>query len=190
MLFDQIEKQYPEGFPLFLFRQHLGNVTRHRISSSGTDFPVDPGELILGQSDRNLRPRHTSIIPPVSRPPARPSAARVFTAGANSWTSSSTPAFCFEFFSAGVLFSNSRSNLRSELGGFSRVVASSRPNASMYAPKAPCRSAMDSSSVSSATALERPAEAHERQAPLYRFALATASVGALRNAARKAKLKW
>jgi hypothetical protein len=48
MLLDQIAQQYPEGFPLFLFRQDSGNVTRHRISSAGTDFPVDSGELILG----------------------------------------------------------------------------------------------------------------------------------------------
>ena len=50
-----------------MFRQDLGNVTRHGIRSSGTDFPVDSGELILGQTDGDLQPRHTSIIPLVSR---------------------------------------------------------------------------------------------------------------------------
>jgi hypothetical protein len=47
MLLDQIAKKRPEGVPLFLFRKDPGNITGNRIRSSGTDFPVDSGELLL-----------------------------------------------------------------------------------------------------------------------------------------------
>jgi len=67
MLFDQVQEQYPEGFPFFLFCQHSGNVARHGIRSSRTDFTVDSGQLILGQSDRNFRLCHTTIIPLLRR---------------------------------------------------------------------------------------------------------------------------
>ena len=50
-----------------MFRQDLGNVTRHGIRSSGTDFPVDSSELLLRQTDGDLRPGHTRIIPLVSK---------------------------------------------------------------------------------------------------------------------------
>lgn len=67
MLFDQVEEQYPEGFPFLLFCQRSGNVARHRIRPSRTDFTVDSGQLILGQSDRNFRLCHTTIIRPLRR---------------------------------------------------------------------------------------------------------------------------
>ena len=51
MLFDQIAKKRPEGVTLFLFRQDPGNIARNRIWSSGTDFPVDSGELLLRQAN-------------------------------------------------------------------------------------------------------------------------------------------
>jgi len=67
MLFDQIPQQCPERLALLVFRQHPGNVTRNRIGSSGPDLPVDTRQLILGQTDSDLRPgSHTSIIPLVN----------------------------------------------------------------------------------------------------------------------------
>lgn len=66
MLFDQIAKKPPEGVALFLFREDTRNIARNRICSSGTDFPVDSGQLILRQTDGDLRHGHTDIIPPVS----------------------------------------------------------------------------------------------------------------------------
>jgi hypothetical protein len=63
ILFDQIPQQWPERLALLMFRQDPGNVIRHRIGSSGTDFPLDSGELFLGQTDGDLRLGHTSIIP-------------------------------------------------------------------------------------------------------------------------------
>lgn len=67
ILFGQIAQQCPQGLAFFMFRQDLGNVTRHGIRSSGTHFPVDPGELMRGQTDGDLRPGHTSIIPRVRK---------------------------------------------------------------------------------------------------------------------------
>ena len=49
-----------------MFRQDLRNVTRNRVGSSGSNFPVDSRQLILGQADCDLRPGHTSIIPLVN----------------------------------------------------------------------------------------------------------------------------
>ena len=63
MLFDQIPQQCPQRLAFLVFRQDPGNVTRNRIGSSGTDFPVDSRELIHWQSDRDFRPGHTNIIP-------------------------------------------------------------------------------------------------------------------------------
>ena len=65
MLFDQILQQFPERLTLRLLLQNPGDVPRNGIGSSGLDFPVDPRQLIRGQADGNLRPGHTSIIPPV-----------------------------------------------------------------------------------------------------------------------------
>ena len=62
MLFDQIVKKRPEGVTLFLFRQGAGNIARNRICSSGADFTVDSGKLLLRQADGDLRPGHTNII--------------------------------------------------------------------------------------------------------------------------------
>ncbi len=67
MLFDQIAQQTPQRFALFMFRKDSGNVTGHRIRSSGSDFPVGSGELIPGQTDGDLRSGHTIIIPPARR---------------------------------------------------------------------------------------------------------------------------
>src|SRR5262249_9591147 len=52
-----------EGFAFFGFLQDLGNIARHRIRPSGPDLALDSGELILGQTDGDFRPRHTRIIP-------------------------------------------------------------------------------------------------------------------------------
>jgi hypothetical protein len=49
-----------------VFRQDSGDITRNRIGSSCADFPVDSYQLILGQTDSDLRLGHTIIIPPVS----------------------------------------------------------------------------------------------------------------------------
>ena len=72
MLFDQIAKKRPEGVALFLFRQDAGNIARNRIRSSGSNFPVDSGELMFRQADGDLRHGHTNIIPPVSPPNGQP----------------------------------------------------------------------------------------------------------------------
>ena len=66
MLFNQIAKKRPEGVSLFLFRQDAGNIARNRICSSGVDFLVDSGELMLRQTDGDLCLGHTNIIPPIS----------------------------------------------------------------------------------------------------------------------------
>jgi hypothetical protein len=63
MLFDQIAKERPEGVTLLPFRQDAGNIARNRSCSSGADFPVDSGKLILRQANGDLRPGHTNIIP-------------------------------------------------------------------------------------------------------------------------------
>ncbi len=63
MLSDQIPQQCPERLALLLFRQDLCDVARNRIRPAGTDFLVNSRELILGQSNGDLRPGHTSIIP-------------------------------------------------------------------------------------------------------------------------------
>jgi hypothetical protein len=65
-LFDQIPQQCPERLALLVFREDPGNVTRNRLGSPGSDFPVDSRQLILGQADSDLRPGHTSIIPLVN----------------------------------------------------------------------------------------------------------------------------
>jgi hypothetical protein len=66
MLFDQIAKKCPEGVTLFLFRQDASNIARHRIRSSGADFPMDSGKLMLRQANGDLCLSHTNIIPPVA----------------------------------------------------------------------------------------------------------------------------
>jgi len=75
ILFGQIAQECSQGLASFMLRQGLGNVTRHGIRSAGTHFPVDPGELMRGQTDGDLRSGHTSIIPRVSKyrklPPLR-----------------------------------------------------------------------------------------------------------------------
>lgn len=68
MLFDQIAKNRSEGVTLFLFRQDACDIARNRIRSSGADFPVDSGELLLRQGDSNLRLGHTNIIPLFGEP--------------------------------------------------------------------------------------------------------------------------
>ena len=67
MLFDQVAQKRPEGVALFLFRQNAGNIARDRIGSSGTDLPLDSGELMLRQADGDLRSGHTTIIPLTGR---------------------------------------------------------------------------------------------------------------------------
>jgi hypothetical protein len=62
MLIDQIAKKRSEGVALLLFRQDAGNIARNRICSSGADFPVDSGKLMLRQANGDLRPGHTKII--------------------------------------------------------------------------------------------------------------------------------
>ena len=62
-LFDEIPQQYPKRLAPFVFRQHTGNVARNRIGASGSHFAVDSGQLILGQTDGDLRPGQTEIIP-------------------------------------------------------------------------------------------------------------------------------
>ena len=76
VLFDQILHQFPERLAFLLFLQDPGNVTRNRIGSSGFDFPVDSRQLILGQTDGDLRSGDTSIIPFLSYQPPKPSSAR------------------------------------------------------------------------------------------------------------------
>ena len=66
MLFDQIAQQRPERLALLVLRQDLCDVARNRVGSSGSDFPVDPRQLLPGQTDRDLRPGHTRIIPLVN----------------------------------------------------------------------------------------------------------------------------
>ena len=63
MLFDQVPQQFSQRLASLLLRQYPGNVTGNRTCSPGTDFPVDPRDLILGQTDRDLRLGHTNIIP-------------------------------------------------------------------------------------------------------------------------------
>ena len=41
MLFDQVAQQYTERLASLLFGQDLGNVTRNRIGTSGSNFAVD-----------------------------------------------------------------------------------------------------------------------------------------------------
>jgi len=67
MLLDQIAKKHPQGVALLLFRQDPRNIPRNRIRASGTDFPVNSGELLFRQADSDLRHGHTSIIPLVGR---------------------------------------------------------------------------------------------------------------------------
>jgi hypothetical protein len=64
MLFNQIPQQCTERLALLMFRQYPRDITRNRIRSSGADLPVDFRKLILGQTDGDFRPGHTSIIPP------------------------------------------------------------------------------------------------------------------------------
>jgi hypothetical protein len=52
-----------------MFRKDSGNVTRHRIRSSGSNFPADSGDLIFRQTDGDLQSGHTMIIPLASRRP-------------------------------------------------------------------------------------------------------------------------
>lgn len=63
MLFDQVPQQGPERLAFLVFRQDPGNVARDRIGSSGSHFPVDSGQLILRQTNRDFGPGHTVIIP-------------------------------------------------------------------------------------------------------------------------------
>jgi len=63
MLPGQFPQQFPQRFAPLLHRQHLCDVTRNRTRFPGTDFLVDPRDLIPRKTDRNLRPVHTGIIP-------------------------------------------------------------------------------------------------------------------------------
>ena len=63
VLFNEIPQQCPKRLAPFVFRQHMGNVTRHRLGPPSSNFAVDSHQLILGQTDGNLRPGHTRTIP-------------------------------------------------------------------------------------------------------------------------------
>jgi hypothetical protein len=55
ILFRHIPQQCSKGLALPLLLQGAGNVARNRIGASGSNFPVDSHQLILGQTDGNFR---------------------------------------------------------------------------------------------------------------------------------------
>jgi hypothetical protein len=64
MLRNKVAKEVPQRFSPLLFRKHLGDVSGHGLCSTRTNFPVNSGELFLGERDGNFRGSHTGIIPP------------------------------------------------------------------------------------------------------------------------------
>ena len=67
MLLDEFPQQCSKRLAPFVFLQHTRNVTRDRIGASGADFAMDSHQLILRQTDGDLRSGHTRIIPRRSR---------------------------------------------------------------------------------------------------------------------------
>src|SRR6266446_2507873 len=63
MLSNQITNEVAEGFLPGVFREGPGNVTGHRIRPPGAYSPVNLHQLFFGQSYRDFRRCHTSIIP-------------------------------------------------------------------------------------------------------------------------------